>query len=150
MYGWGMGQVANPVCTGTFSWLDPGCWGVWIGAQMTGQANAAGNLDTSSSYSGFPLPPAPLPPPAPVATAENPTPLTTPPSSAAEAQNTINATLAAGTAANQQQYQQFFATVPTGCQSTILPSFGFCDTTIYWAAGITVLLGFVYMAGGRW
>lgn len=154
-YSRGLGLVAGdldttaPVCTSWYSKLDPFCWGVLGAAAATGQMNSAGNFDTTSSYSGVPPPPAPMPPPAPVPTADNSDPLTLPPASGAAAQGTIDATIAAGDAANKAMYQAFYASLPSGCQSTIFPSLGICDTAIYWGAGILGLLGFVYMAGGR-
>jgi hypothetical protein len=139
--GFGDAIVANPVCTGWSLYLDPACWGMSI----------AGGLDTSdaSAYQGLTQPPQPLPPPAPVPTADNPNPLILPPASGQSAQATVDATIAAGVAANQAMYQNFFSKVPTSCQSTIFPTFGICDLTVYWAVGIVGILGFVYMAGGR-
>ena len=138
MYGLGIVAAApgNPACTGPSSWFDPYCW-------------LFGPPDTSSNYVGVPAPPPPMPPPAPVPTANNPNPLTTPPATGADAQATVDATIAAGVAANQAMYQNWFASVPSDCTQTILPSAGICDTTVYIGVGVAVLLGFVFMAGGR-
>lgn len=85
--------------------------------------------------------PAPSGPPAPVATPGNPTPLTTPPASAADAQATINATLEQGMLNNQAalntyiQNMQNQGTAPS-CNETIFPTLGICDSAVYWGVGI--------------
>lgn len=97
----------------------------------------------------------------PVATPSNANPLVVPPVSGPAAQETVDATIAAGEAQRQANAQSFFADLNTsivnaqnaaaGCPSTIAPSLGVCDSTIYWTAGI--LAGVValsaFMKGGR-
>jgi len=70
----------------------------------------------------------------------------------------VQAQVTAQTQQNQNAMQQFFANLdPTlnppgpGCTSSILPSFGVCDSTIYWTAGILagVFALSAFMKGGR-
>ncbi len=163
MYGWGMGDLAaqqqtialgtdasSPTCVSWYSPLDPFCWGFWA----TQKATAGGPLSTSdlSYYGTYPQPPAPLGPPAPVPTADNPDPLTMPPTGGPGAQGTVDATIAAGAAANQQRNLKFFASVSDAnpvCNSTILPALGICDSTLYWTAGITAAVLCLMFLGGR-
>ncbi len=140
----GLGDTApaNPVCTGFWSNLDPMCWGYQIGSA----AIAGGSLDYN--LPGYAPPPAPLPPPAPVATPANPAPLTLPPSSGGDAVGTVDATIAAGAAANQQNLLNFFATQPD-CTQSLLPALGICDSTIYIAGAVAGLLAFVSWSSRR-
>ena len=174
MYGWrnngGLGTAAptnvyvqtappaNPTvsdcaydCTTFWNWLIHPCC-------VDASPNWEGNFITGSNpYQGLPETPPPIAPLSPVATASNPNPLITPPASASAAQETVDATIAATTAANQAQAQSFFADLntsiqnqnPSGCSSTIAPSFGVCDSTIYWVGGILAASLLLFGSMGR-
>ena len=108
---------------------------------------------TSTAYQGLPNPPAPTGPPAPVSTSANSTPLTTPPADQSTAQGTVDATIAAGTAANQAQAQGFFADLSTWidtanagstCSQNLIS--GVCDWMTVAGAGI-VFVGVMALFG---
>ena len=169
MYGWRKGfgdtpaptsatvQTAPPMnptgydCTSFFPWLvQPTCSAAptnWFTQTFGGAPN----------YTGVVAPPAPAPPVAPVATASNPAPLTTPPASEAGAQETVNATITATQQAQQAQAQDFFSQLdlalnPGGiCNQNlaISNSLGICDSTIYWAGGIALGLFVLFSMGKR-
>ena len=162
MYGFrtgtGMGAVsalvqtappADPTClhdcTSFWNWMFYPCC-----------ADAAVNWETiqitGNAYEGLPSTPAPSTMPAPVGTAANPTPLTTPPADQSTAQGTVDATITAGQTAQQTQAQSFFADLSNwtnagNCSSSILS--GVCDSTVF-IAGAIAAAGLLFMfAGGR-
>ena len=139
MYRFGMGDVSMTPddiasCT-KYYWLLPiPCWSL---SPSAWQSAAALNPSLLT----------PTPPSQPVATPSNPTPLTMPPASAEDAQATVDATVAASTAASQEnilaavQTQQ--SLLPSdACSETIIS--GVCDVVVYIAGAL--LAGVVLMS----
>lgn len=150
--GFGVYNVTSPqgVTYDCDSWSNlfvPTCWGILDPSAAAAASNA---LSNPSVYAPVQAPPTPT---APVATLSNPSPLTTPPASAADAQSTVDATLAANYAAwlaqnraTMNQTADNLAAAAT-CPETILPSWGICDSTVYWA--IVGVFGLVLFMGRR-
>lgn len=160
MYGvrqsWGLGDAQNVSMTAddiaacnAHYWLLPiPCWALspsaWASAAVLNPANLT---------PGVPLPP--------VATDSNPTPLTTPPVDAASAQGTVDATVAATTAASQAQILDAVQTnqpyLPadnsplnpfSDCNESIIT--GVCDWMLYLGGiGAAALFIFSYARGRR-
>lgn len=105
---------------------------------------------TGNAYQGLPSTPAPSTMPSPVGTTANPNPLTTPPADQSTAQGTVDATIAAGQTAQQQQAQSFFADLSdwtgaaSGCSSSIT---GICDSTVL-IGGAIVAIGLAFFVFG--
>ena len=159
MYGFrtgtGMGAVSALVQTAPPA--DPtclhDCTSFWNWMLFPCCADAAVNWETiqitGNAYEGLPSTPAPSTMPAPVGTAANPTPLTTPPADQSTAQGTVDATITAGQTAQQTQAQSFFADLSNwtnaGCSSSILS--GVCDSTVF-IAGAIAAAGLLFMFAG--
>jgi len=152
--GFGVYNVTSPQgvtydCDAWANLFVPTCWGILNPSAASAASNALAN---PSVYAPVQAPP---PPPAPVPTDANRNPLVTPPSSAAVAQGTVDATLQANynawLAQNQATMSQTADNLAAvaSCTETILPSWGICDTTVYWAAAILGVFGLMFFMGGR-
>ncbi len=152
--GFGVYNVTSPqgVTYDCDSWSNlfvPTCWGILNPSAAAAASNVLANPQTIEPIQAPPTVGAPAP------TASNPTPMTTPPASTADAQSTVDATLQANynawLAQNQATVSQTAANLAAAasCTETILPSWGICDSTVYWGAAIVGVFGLVLFMGRR-